>query len=296
MRKMLADAKKERYAIGYFEAFNMDAMLAVLSAAEQAKSPIIIGFGGQFLSSPKREAAEDVYVYGAVANEAARRSKVPTAVLLNETNQLTMVYQGMRAGFNAVMYQKPGEDHEQTRAVTRVICKAAHLMDIDVESEIGELPTADISTGRQTKGANTDPDTALDFVEYTGVDALAVSIGNVHLLEGSKSSLDFELLQELNSKCPAPLVLHGGTGISDEDIKTAISLGITKINVGTAIKRAYINAVSRFFMDFDINKIDPHVTIGWGGQDDMLSCGREAIVSKVLEFIDLFGSAGRAEE
>jgi len=293
MSKMLASARKERYAIGYFEAFNMDAMLAVLSAAEQVKSPVIIGFGGQFLSSPKRHVEEDVYLYGAVAVEAAKRSKVPTAVLLNESNRVPMIYQGMQAGFNAVMYQNPGEDFEQTRRITKDICHDAHSLGIDVESEIGELPMADIASGKLTKGANTDPDVALDFVEYTGIDALAVAIGNVHLLEEGKSSLDFELLKELDEKSPVPLVLHGGTGISDDEMKKAISLGIAKVNVGTALKRTYINAIRRFYLDMDISRVDPHVTIGWGGDDDMLSCGREAISAKVLEFIELFGSGNR---
>jgi len=293
MSEMLAHAREKRYAVGYFEAFNMDAMLAVLSAAEQANSPVIIGFGGQFLSSEKRAVEEDVYLYGAIAQQAAKRSKVATAVLLNESNQLPMIYQGMQAGFNAVMYQNPGEDFHETRRITKEVCREAHSRGIDVESEIGELPIADIATGKRTKGANTDPDVALAFVEYTGIDALAVAIGNVHLLEDKKSDLDFELLQELNDKCPVPLVLHGGTGISDEDMKAAISFGITKVNVGTALKRAYINAIGPFYLDKDINKIDPHITIGWGGRDDMLSCGRDAIASKVLEFIELFGSANQ---
>lgn len=293
MSKMLAHARKNHYAVGYFEAFNMDAMQAILSAAEQADSPIIIGFGGQFLSSPKRAVAEDVYLYGAVALEAARRSRVPTALLLNETNQVPMVYQGMRAGFNAVMYQNPGEDFEQTRRVTREICQAAHCLDIDVESEIGELPMADIATGKQTKGSNTDPDVALEFVEHTGIDALAVAIGNVHLLEEGKSSLDFELLEKLDARSPVPLVLHGGTGVSEGELKKAISLGISKVNIGTAMKRAYINAISGFCRDMDVSRMDPHVTVGWGGQEDMLYCGRAAITAIVLEFIDLFGSSGR---
>jgi len=290
---MLAHAKKEGYAVGYFEAFNMDAMLAVLSAAEQVNSPVIIGFGGQFLSSRKRTAAEDIYLYGAVALEAAKRSKVPTTVMLNEADHLPMIFEGMQAGFNAVMYQKPGEDFQETRRITRELCEAAHDLGIDVESEVGDLPMADISSGTCTAGEKTDPGIALEFAEYTGIDALAVAIGNVHLLEDGKSNLDFELLRYLNAQSPVPLVMHGGTGVSDEEMKKAVSLGIVKVNVGTALKRAYINAVGRFYLDMDVSKVDPHVTIGWGGEEDMLSCGRAAIAEKVLEYIDLFGSANR---
>lgn len=294
MKELLKHAQDNHYAIGYFESFNMDAMLGVLDAAEKKNSPVIIGFGGQFVSSPKRKVRESIYNYGAVAREAAVRSSVPVAVLLNEADIEDMIYQGMNAGFNAVMYQKMGEDFNETIKITKEICRIAHMLGIDVESEVGELPCADISTGNQTNGKNTDVAQAKFFIEETGVDALAVAIGNVHLLEGGKAPLDYELLAKLRHEIPVPLVLHGGTGISVEDMKKAISMGIAKVNVGTVLKRAYINAVGGFYTKKDISKVDPHITIGWGGDDDMISCGRAAIAEKVEEFIDIFGSADKA--
>ena len=271
-------------------------MLAVLDAAEQTESPIIIGFGGQFIGSKKRTVKENVYHYGALAAQAAKRSKVPCAVILNEADDIDMVYQGMNAGFNAVMYQKPGEDFEDTLRITKEVCKIAHYLDIDVESEVGELPDSNIATGMQTKGSMTDIGVARRFVEETGIDALAISIGNVHLLEGKTADLDFELLRRLRSETSVPLVLHGGTGVSKEDMQKAISLGISKVNVGTVLKRAYINAVGRYYKENDLEKIDPHDIIGRGGEEDMLSVGRAAICEKVKEFIDTFGSAGKGED
>lgn len=296
MKEILKHAQENHYAVGYFESFNMDAMLGVLDAAEKKNSPVIIGFGGQFVSSPKRKVKESIYNYGAIAREAAKRSKVPVAVLLNEADIEEMIYQGMNSGFNAVMYQKMGEDFNETVKITREICRIAHMLDIDVESEVGELPCANISTGTQTAGKNTDVAQAKYFVEETGIDALAVAIGNVHLLEGEKAPLDYELLVKLRREIPVPLVLHGGTGISVEDMKRAIHMGISKVNVGTVLKRAYINAVGDFYTKKDISKVDPHITIGWGGEDDMISCGRAAIAEKVEEFIDMFGSAGKASQ
>ena len=121
MKKLLAHAQENRYAVGYFESFNMDALLGVLDAAEEKQSPVIIGFGGQFISSPKRTVQENIYNYGALAREAAQRATVPVAVLLNESDIEEMVYQGMNAGFNAVMYQKAGEAFEDTVRITKEI-------------------------------------------------------------------------------------------------------------------------------------------------------------------------------
>lgn len=294
MKKLLLQAQKNRFAVGYFEAFNMDCMEAVLNAAEKTDSPVIIGFGGQFIGSPKRNYKEDIYLYGKLAKEAAKRSKVPVAVILNEANEEKMIYQGMNAGFNTVMYQKEGEAFEDTVRITKEICRAAHFMGIDVESEVGELSCADISTGTQSPGRDTDVEQAKYFVEETGIDALAVAIGNIHLLEDAKAQLNYGLLETLRKEIPVPLVLHGGTGVSAEDMKKAIHMGISKVNVGTVLKRAYIDAVSGFIASRELEKIDPHITMGWGGEDDMLSVGRDAVTQKTVEFIDMFGSAGKA--
>ena len=294
MKRLLKHARENHYLIGYFEAFNMDALLGVLDAAEDLDSPVIIGFGGQFIGSPKRGGRENIYNYGALAREAAKRSRVPAAVLLNEADSEDMIYNGIYAGFNAVMYQKKGEDYERTKNITREICKIAHMLNIDVEGEVGELASADISTGTLSPGTKTDLVKAARFVEETGVDALAVAVGNIHLLEDGKSSIDYELLGLLSRKIQVPLVLHGGTGISKEGLKRAADLGVSKINVGTALKRAYIEAVSKYYRENDVAKIDPHVTIGWGGADDMITRGRAAIADKTSEFISIFGSAGKA--
>jgi len=294
MRELLDHAKKNQYAVGYFEAFNMDFMLAILDAAQETKSPAIIGFGGQFLSSQNREIQEDIYIYGALAREAAVRASVPVAILLNEADREDMIYQGMNAGFNAVMYQKSGESAGDTLRITKEICRVAHMLGIDVESEIGELPCSDIGSGTMTVGKRTDIIEAKSFFMETGIDALAVAIGNVHLLESDKSPIDFQLLSELREEIPIPLVLHGGTGIHPKDMKTAIQYGICKINVGTVLKRAYIEALGKFYTERDISRVDPHITIGWGGKDDMMASGRAAVTSKVKEFIKLFGSEGQA--
>ncbi|MCL1794007.1 MAG: class II fructose-bisphosphate aldolase [Oscillospiraceae bacterium] len=294
MKKLLGHAEKNHYAVGYFEAFNMDAMLGALDAAESKNSPVIIGFGGQFLGSKKRAKAENSALYGILAKKAAECAKVPAAALLNEADDEQMAYRGMNSGFNAVMYQKAGEKFEDTVKITKEICRIAHILDIDVESEVGSLPCADIGTGLWTEGEKTDVGQAKYFAEQTNIDALAVAIGNVHLLEDKKAEMDFGLLAALRREISVPLALHGGTGIAPGDLKKAIAAGISKINVGTVLKRAYIEAIGKFYEKKDMAKTDPHATIGWGGEEDMISCGRAAIAEKVAEYMDIFGSSGKA--
>ena len=289
---LIRHAEEYKYAVGYFESFNVDCMLAVVDAAEKRKSPVIIGFGGQFLSSPKRKYAENIYNYGAAAREIAKNASVPVAVLLNEADDEAMAYQGLHAGFNAVMYVKPGEPKEERIRITRELCRTAHFFGIDVEGEFDELPNADVSMDPEVKTKKTDPDEATHIVEETGIDVLSVAIGNVHILEGKYAALDFDLLKELHNRLPVPLALHGGTGVSDEEMRKAIQLGISKVNVGTSVKRTYLNAVSEFLGGRNTDEIDPHVMMGWGGDEDMLSYGREAITNKICEYIDLFGSSG----
>ena len=294
MKSLLENASKYKYAVGYFEAFNMDSMVAIVNAAEKAKSPVIIGFGGSFLSSKKRDKKENIYCYGALGLEIARRCDIPVALMLNEADEIAEIIKGMHAGFNAVMYQKEGEDLHETICINKKLVQYAHYLGIDVEAEVGNLPTANIETGIISQGQMTDPDIARNFIDETGIDALAVAIGNIHLLEGNKSSLNFDLLRQLRETIHVPLVLHGGTGIDPDELKEAIELGISKVNIGTVIKRSYIKALKTAFLEKDFNKTDPHSIIGWGGKDDIICKGQQAIMDVTTDFINILGSGGMA--
>jgi ketose-bisphosphate aldolase len=295
MKSLMQHAQENKYAVGYFEAWNLEAVLAVIDAAEKTNSPIIIGFSGMFLGNDQRKVEENIYHYGALGRAIAENSKVPTAFLLNESDRMDLLIRGLKAGFNAVMYQKPGESFHEQLDITKYLVKTAHYCGADVESEVGELPTADISTNTMSKGKMTDPDQAACFVEQTGIDALAVAVGNVHLLEGGKSALDFDLIKALRKKISVPLVLHGGTGISAENLKEAINLGMCKINVGTVLKRVFINSIHTYLMENKVDSIDPHEVIGKGGSKDMLCRARNAVTEEVVRFIKIFGSENKAE-
>jgi ketose-bisphosphate aldolase len=294
MTKLMNHALANKYAVGYFEAWNMDSILAVLDAAEKTCSPVIIGFGGQFIGSNRRTVKENIYHYGALGKSLAENAKVPVALLLNEAHEIPMLIQGLKAGFNAIMY----EDHDiplnEFIEINKYLVRTAHYCGADVEAEIGELPNSDIATQTISKGKKTDPEEAAYFVEQTGVDALAVSVGNVHLLENKKSDLDFDLIMRLRKKVKVPLVLHGGTGISPENLKEAIKLGMCKVNIGTVMKRGYLRSIQSYLDNHDVNNMDPHDVIGRGGEPDMLSQAREAVTTEVVKFIKIFGCENKA--
>ena len=294
MKRLMNHALAYKYAVGYFEAWNMDSILAVVDAAEKTDSPVIIGFGGQFIGSKKRTVKENIYHYGSLGKSIAENTKVPVALLLNEAHEIPMLINGLKAGFNAIMYENHSISLKEFIEINKYLVRTAHYCGADVEAEIGELPNADISTDSISQGKMTDPDEAAYFVEETGIDALAVAVGNVHLLENKKSDLDFDLIKALRKKVKVPLVLHGGTGISPENLREAINLGMCKVNIGTVMKRAFLKSVQSYLKDHEVDRMDPHDVIGRGGELDMLSGAREAIADEVVRFMKILGCVNKA--
>jgi len=295
MQNLLRHAKDQLYAVGYFESWDMGSLLSVVDAAERTRSPVIIGFSGNFLGNPQRHIREDIFHYGALVRAVAEQAKVPCAMLLNESPDMGILLDSLRAGFNAVMYQKPGECFDVQVENHCRLAAAAHAVGAAVEAEVGELPTADIGVGSMTAGENTDIEQAEYLVKKADLDALAVAVGNVHLLEDAKSALDFHLLEKLAARIPVPLVLHGGTGIAPEECREAIRLGVAKLNVGTVFKRMFIDTVKNELSAAHVEKTDPHEIIGSGGTMDVLMKARQVMSDAVAGFMELAGSVGKAD-
>jgi ketose-bisphosphate aldolase len=295
MKSLMNHALENKYAVGYFESWNMESLLAVADAAEHMNSPVIIGFGGSFISNRERLIKENIYHYGSLGKAVAVNLKVPVALLLNESDQVSMLVNALCAGFNAIMYQNQEVSFEDAIEINKYIVRTAHYIGADVEAEVGELPSAEAGTGSICGGEKTDPEKAAYFAEQTGIDALAVAIGNVHLLEGGKAELDYDLIKILRERVCVPLVMHGGTGIGEESIREAIELGICKINVGTVMKRTFINYLKKYLAENDTDKIIAHEIVGLGGRHDVLSGARKAMTRDVMKFIKMFGSENKAK-
>lgn len=294
MNDLLRHAADNAYAVGYFESWNLESLLAVVDAAEKTTSPVIIGFNGTFLGNPVRPVAENIYHYGGLCRTIAEQATVPVAVICNEADRVPLLIQALHAGFNAIMYVNDQKTFDEIVDITKYLVQTAHYCGAYVEGEVGELPTADIATNTVSQGALTDPDQAVCFVEHTGVDGLAVAVGNTHILEGRKAALNFDLLAALQEKIPVPLVLHGATGIADEEVHEAITLGVRKINVGTVLKRMYLNAIKGYLREHEVDTMSPHAVVGEGGSLDMLGQARAMIVDEVVRLIQLFGSEHQA--
>jgi len=287
--ELINRARTSGYAIGYFESWSIDSLQGVIDAAELSRSPVIIGFNGEFLSRPDRKATEQLSLYGALGRAAATSASVPCGFIFNECPDDSWVRQAVTAGFNLVM-PVPADGEPELAYTERVsaITDYAHVRKVAVEAEIGKLP---FGGDEQLGSEATDPQRAAAFVAATNVDLLAVSVGNVHVLLHGRRSLDISRLRVLRDTVSTPFVLHGGTGIDEESLKDCIGLGVVKVNYGTVLKQHYLEAVRRSFGSADPN---PHHLLGYGGESDVMVAGRLAVRDSVLAKMEILGCVGRA--
>jgi fructose-bisphosphate aldolase class II len=239
MKEMLADAGKRNYGVGFFNAVNMEMVRAYVGAAEEVRSPIIIGTAEGLLRY------SDFDWIAPLLLDAARRAKVPVAVHLDHTYNFDTIMRALAAGFGSVMYDGSVLSYEENVKICADIARIAHPMGVGLECELGKV--GGLAEGEGVTGENiyTDPGQAAEFVEKTKADFLAVSIGTVHGVYRETPKLDLGRLAAIRSKVDTPLVLHGGSGLSDDDFRNCVKGGIRKVNIYTDIITAAINAVRR---------------------------------------------------
>ncbi len=240
---LIHDAREKEYALGYFESWNFESLQGVLDAAEQTRSPIILGFNGDFMSHRGRLLPERLRCYAGLGKAAASGASVPCGLIFNECPRDEWVREAMFAGFNLVMPADPEASYEDYVRRVTALTEDAHQHGVAVEAEIGQLPSG-ASGEVKDEGRMTDPEVAGRFVRATGVDLLAVSVGNVHVMLRGERELDLERLARIHEHVSIPLVLHGGTGIPGIALREAIRRGVVKVNYGTYLKQRYLKAVS----------------------------------------------------
>lgn len=289
---LLKHARANGYAVGYFEAWSLESLLAIVRAAESVRAPVMTGFCGEYLANPARRFKEELGLYGDIAKKVASTASVPVATLLNESTDMNVAYRGIQAGFDMVMFVDEDMPAEKLIEPTRRLVEFAHACGVAVEGEVGALGM--VEQGRRSSGTTTDPDLAAEFVQRTGVDALAVSVGNVHFLEGTTAGLNFELLEDLHRKVSVPLVLHGGTGIDKADFAPSIARGVAKVNVGSCLKRTVLECESRYCSQNDVETMNPNDVLGRGGTLDLMMRSQEALIEEVRGFIRAFGGENKA--
>ena len=298
VNELMKHAKEHKYAVGYFESWNLESTLAVVRAAENMKSPVIIGVCGTYLGEPKRAYKESLTVYQAMLAQIAEEATVPVALLLNEADDEDMVIRASQCGFDMVMFAPVFASEalplQELTQIQKRIAAEAHKHGVAVEGEVGELPLFNSATGELHEGEDTDPELCARFVEETGIDTVAVAVGNCHLKEDGMVTINYDALKTLAEKIPVPLVLHGGTSIAKEDLSRAAAMGVCKVNFGTGLKRAVLNTVKQYLAEHDVDQMDPNDVLGRGADKDLLVKEQEALIQYVEETIRALNGENKA--
>lgn len=279
--RLMQHARHHDYAVGYFESWSLDSIQGVIDAAEVTRSPIIIGFNGEWLAERDGASTQELRLYAALGRAAATEADVPVGFIFNECPNDGWIEQAIGAGFNLVMpadAEAPLDDY--TRRVKR-LTGLAHSRQVAVEAD---FEGDDLDTIAYAEGA-------AKFVAETGVDLLAVSVGNEEIKLQGRAPLDLNRLEAVGRRIDIPMVLHGGTGIEDDSIKAAIHLGVRKINYGTYMKQKYLQVLRGALA---IPEPNPHALLGDGSRTDLMVIGRHVVKDAVLERIELLGCCGKA--
>lgn len=240
VKAILQEAEDRNFGVVSFLCFNHESIKWGIESAEEENMPVII------MMYPGLSNLMPLGSFAAITKALAADAKIPVGLHLDHSTSYETILQSIRLGYPSVMIDGSSYDFEKNIAITCEVVKAAHAMGVEVEAELGHVGTASNPEDYLNKGYFTDPEKAAEFVERTGVDSLAVAFGNAHGNYASTPSLDIALLSRIDAAVKVPLVLHGGTGIPDEQIKDAVRHGIRKMNVGTALFSAYYRAMDEY--------------------------------------------------
>jgi len=278
-REMLIKAQKDGYAVPAFNIHNMETLQVVVETAFEMRSPVIIAGTPSTIS----DYAGPDYIK-AMAEVAAGKYNIPIAIHLDHFEDVPVIKKDIDIGFRSCMIDASKEAFEKNIEIVKDVVEYAHKFDTTVEAELGKLGGKEDDLVVDEKDSMyTNPDDAVEFVNRTGVDSLAVAIGTAHGLYKGKAKLDFDRLVEIRKKVSVPLVLHGASDVPDELVKKAISLGICKVNIATDLKIPFSNEVKKYFIaNPDAN--DPR---------KYMTPGKEAMKEIVKHKIEVCGSANR---
>ena len=277
-------AHREGWAVAAFNANTMEQMQSIVLAAQAENAPVIIQVSHralQYVGSGSE--MRGLQYMAALGKVAAAAVDVPVSLHLDHANE-NEVLQAIALGFTSVMFDGDYLPFDENVAVTKRLCDDAHAVGVCMEAEIGEVPKPDGADYDPDEIDLTTPDDAETFVNATGVDLLAIALGSVHGLKDKSVSLDLDRLQAIRERVNTPLVLHGSSGVNNEDITQGIRFGLAKINIATQLSKAFTGAV-RDVLTADGELVDPRKYLG---------PGRDAQVEVVRERLRFVGAAGKA--
>ena len=279
-KEVLQIALAQRFAVGAFNANNMEMVQAIIETAHEERAPVIL----QVSQGAIRYAGLD-YAVGLV-KIAAAQVDVPVVLHLDHGTSYEQNVLCLRAGFTSLMFDGSKLPYEENIAITKKVCEIAHIAGIPVEAELGRvLQSTDGVTPEEVEAAMTDPDQAKEFVVRTGADSLAVAVGSVHAMKAREADLDISRIEAVRQKIGVPLVLHGSSGVKHESVVEAIEHGICKVNVATYLNQAFVRGMKEGFEKHP-DEVDPR---------KYLSIARENVKEAVREKVRLFRSNERID-
>ena len=275
MNDVLIPAKNGKYGVGFFNAVNVEMARAVIETAEELNSPVMVGTAEVLLPVMELERVAEYLI------PMAEKATVPVCVHYDHGLTFERCMQALNLGFSSIMYDCSTDPYEENISKVAEMVKICHAMGVTVEGELGHVGD-NAGAGKLAHPSDyyTDPDTAVDFVTRTGVDSLAVAVGNAHGDYAFPPKLDFDRIDIISQKTDLPLVLHGGSGLSDDDFKKAVQIGISKINIFTDIDKAGKTG------------IEAGLQAGAKSMMGLIPYEIDAMKAVVVRKIELFGSKG----
>ena len=281
MNDVLIPARKQKYAVGLFNAVNMELARGIIAAAEEAQSPVIMG------------TAEVLFPYGPLEEVSyyllpmARKASVPVVIHLDHGLKKETCLKALELGFSSIMYDCSTDSYEENVRKVKEMADIAHFYGATIEGELGHVGDNEGSAEGDSRQEDpskyyTDPAMAKDFVDRTGIDALAIAVGTAHGAYKLPPKLDFDRIRTIARTVDVPLVLHGGSGLTNEDFSHAIREGISKVNIFTDINIAAVEAEFRQFSSMS------------KGLTDLIPAAVEAVKQETMKKMRLFGSDGKA--
>ena len=276
MNEVLLPAREGRYAVGLFNAVNLELARGILAAAQRTGSPVIMG------------TAEVLFPYGPLEEVSyylipmAKKAGVPVVIHLDHGLKKETCLKALDLGFTSIMYDCSTDDYDTNVEKVREMAEIAHSRGTTIEGELGHVGDNTDAAEADPSFFYTDPGQARDFVEKTRVDALAVAVGTAHGAYKLPPKLDFDRIRAIKEQAKVPLVLHGGSGLTDEDFRKAIRAGISKINIFTDINVAAVRGARQHFVSDD------------KGLTELIPAAVEAVERETAKKMKLFGSCGRS--
>ena len=277
-------AQREHFAIGAFNANTLEQVQAIVMGAQAESAPALIQISHRALQHVgSGNTMLGLRFMAAIGKVAAQSVAVPIGLHLDHASE-DEVMQAIAHGFTSVMFDGGDLPFAQNIQRTIALRDIAHVMNVCLEAEIGEVPRADSRGKVNGEVILTHPTDAVEFVKATGVDTLAIALGSVHAIKRKEVQIDLDRLQAIRSAVEVPLVLHGSSGVTDDHIAQGITLGLCKVNVATQLSQAVTSSV-RATLAADPREVDPRKYLG---------PARAAMIERVRERIQFFGASGKA--